>query len=346
MRLNKKIRISITDGLLMLLVILCLFQAELVSYLIQQGSGQLRVLRGSQPIDEILVSNQYTEEQKYKIHLIQDVKAFSVDVLNFNPSRSYSSFYDQQGKHLLRIVTACEPYSFKEYEWQFPLVGKVSYKGYFDVFSAEREFKRLKNAGWDADVSPITAWSTLGYFSDPVFSEMLKKSNGELIELIFHELFHGTIYAPSEVESNENMADFVAEKATLLYLKDKPREVEKYLSEKSSQLKLDSFALHCMRTLDSVYVRMSANTISDVMKASEKKKVMGKMLEELKRNKEFPEKMKLRLSNRLIAGGNAFLMHYQRYSGLKDSLERVFFGKYEGNLPIMIKDWKMNIKSL
>src|SRR5690606_34719233 len=104
-------------------------------------------------------------------------------------------------------------------------------KGFFDKHLASAEVLDLKNKGYDVDVSPVTAYSSLGWFADPLFSGMLQRSKGRFCNLIFHELFHGTLYLPGSVNLNENLASFVAHKATIRFLARDSAELALYLRQ-------------------------------------------------------------------------------------------------------------------
>jgi predicted aminopeptidase len=114
-------------------------------------------------------------------------------------------------------VTACAADSFTPHLWHFPIVGAVPYKGFFDKAAAERERARLEAEGWDTAMQSVMAYSTLGWFTDPVFSTMLAYDDGELVRLVLHELTHGTVYAPGQGEFNETLASFAGHEAAVQF---------------------------------------------------------------------------------------------------------------------------------
>ena len=165
-------------------------------------------------------------------------------------------------RSLLWIVTACEAFELNDYKWKFPFLGAVSYKGFFDSLQAVSECSSLKVKGYDVEISPVSAWSTLGFFSDPVFSSMLQKQKGELAELIFHELFHGTIYVSGQVDLNENLAEFIAEKATLVFFNSDKTNLSDYKMHKAKQNEISYFATSCLERLRQVYRSMEQRKLS------------------------------------------------------------------------------------
>ena len=159
-----------------LLTILCLFNCKSIVYGVQQGMGQLKIVWNAEPLESYLNNDIYPDSLKIKIRLIDEIKKFAVDSLGIYPSKNYSKMYNQNGSPGMYVVTACEPYALEPYQWSFPIVGKFSYKGFFKKKRAVNEAERLKKEGYDTDVGEVNAWSTLGWFKDPVMSSMLQKT--------------------------------------------------------------------------------------------------------------------------------------------------------------------------
>ncbi|MBC7863301.1 MAG: aminopeptidase [Bacteroidia bacterium] len=341
----KKFRIVFTDLLLFSLLGYTLFQVPLTVYGLGQARGQFLIVWNAKDIKELIATGKFNQEETEKLLLVEKIKTFSVDSLNYKPSPNYTNYFDQQGKSLLWIVTACRPFKFEDYEWDFPYLGKVSYRGYFDSLKAEKEGKRLKKLGYDIDVGKVNAWSTLGWFKDPVFSEMLKKHKGELANLLFHELFHGTIYAQNSVDLNENLANFIAHKATMQFLQKDSTELNLYLKDHAEEALYDKFIFKCIGRLDSLYKTFSP-VPDDKIKKEKKIKLLHSFTDELKDQDLLPEKTRKKMKKRFLRSGNAYFMHFTRYDGLADSLEGVLQKKYRGNLSEMIKGLRTEIKSL
>ena len=194
--------------------ILGVFNYKLLKYGIQQLTGQYKIVSNSIPINEYASQNDIPDSIKFKLSLIAEAKEYAFENLALKYSENYSTIYDQQGKPLMWLLTASLPFKMVAREWSFPLVGAFSYKGFFNQKSAEKEFEELKLKGWDVLIREVGGWSTLGWFKDPVLSEMLNRSTGKLAELIIHELTHGTLYIKDSVEFNENLASFVGIKGT------------------------------------------------------------------------------------------------------------------------------------
>jgi predicted aminopeptidase len=122
-------------------------------------------------------------------------------------------------------------FQLKAYEWDFPLIGSFSYKGFFNYDQALEEEDKIRKNGYDTSIDEIAGWSTLGWFKDPVLSDMLDRSSGSLANLIIHELTHGTLYVKDNVDFNENLASFVGDKGALIFLRHKYGENSKEYHE-------------------------------------------------------------------------------------------------------------------
>ncbi|HKC67539.1 MAG TPA: aminopeptidase [Bacteroidia bacterium] len=312
--------------------------ADLALYLIKVSYGQVNLLLHTEKISDVLKSDKISKEEKQKILLIEEIKKYSVDSLGYKPTNNFTSYFNQHNQPILWIVTACKPFSFEAYEWKFPIVGKVSYKGFFNRNGAEKEFLKIYSQGYDADISEVSAWSTLGWLPDPVLSSMLVKSKGRMANLFFHELFHATYYAPSSVDVNENLANFIARKATLKFLQSDTGELNRFVKTTQDDSVYNAFILKGYETLKVLY--NSTEKINELQRLRLKEDMLAKIYAasfHLKLN--YPNRFK-NYSKQILTSKNSFFVDLHRYDGLSDSLEYVFNKKYKGNLKKMIEDLK------
>src|SRR5262249_4112119 len=131
--------------------LVCALNYNTSVYLLRQARGQLSVLTGSVAIDEFTRANALTPSEKENLRLIARVKKYSTDSLGYVPTANFTTVYDQGLSPVLWFITACGPYDFAPYQWRFPLVGDVSYKGFFDKEIAWKEYRHLRALGYDAD---------------------------------------------------------------------------------------------------------------------------------------------------------------------------------------------------
>ena len=315
-----------------------LIYAELALYLTKISYGQINMLISTQKTADVLKDTTISKEEKQKIVLIEEIKKYSVDSLGYKPTKNFTTYFNQHNQPILWIVTACKPLSFEAYEWSFPIVGKVSYKGFFNRNSAQKEFLKIYRQGYDTDISEVSAWSTLGWLPDPILSSMLLKSKGRMANLFFHELFHATYYAPSSVDVNENLANFIARKATLQFLRNDTAELHKFLKTIQDDSVYNNFTFKGYETLNAFYA--SSKEQDSTLRLKKKEDLLVKIyMESFHLKLHYPTRFK-NYNKQILVAKNSFFMDAHRYDGLSDSLNQVFNKKYGGNLKKMIEGLK------
>lgn len=307
-------------------------------YLVYQAQGELSLLSAAQPLVGFEKRSTLTAHEKENLCLISKIKAYSVDSLHYKPTGNYSSIYDQHGKPVLWVITACEPYALKPFEWMFPVVGKVSYKGFFKRERAQKEYNHLVVQGYDVDLRPVSAWSTLGWLHDPVLSSMLKRSKGGLCDLLFHELFHATYYASSSVNLNENMANFVAYQATRRFLKNDTAALREYLHNREDEKRFNIYMLRRIGELKKYYRDIGSRTDRFILKLKAVKEIADSL-------DKLPFHNRSRFTVRkkdVLKFKNAYFLDFVQYDSLQDSLQEVFNKFYAGRIEKMVQDLRLN----
>ncbi|HXX93358.1 MAG TPA: aminopeptidase [Planctomycetota bacterium] len=190
-------------------------------YLLRQGAGQLDILVHSRSVDEMLQDPSVPDSVKERLELIQEIREFGEREMDLRHSDNYTTYYDTSGRPITFIVTACAKDAFVPYTWWFPIVGEVPYKGFFSREDALDEARQLQEEGLDVSLGTASAYSTLGYFRDPILSTMLEYPDEELASLILHELTHGTIFLPGGADFNEGLANFTGWQGALEFAREK-----------------------------------------------------------------------------------------------------------------------------
>lgn len=180
--------------------------------------GQAKLLARQQPVEQVLHNGHLSDQECQKVRLILEVRAFAITQLGLHGGDSYKTFVDVGGPYVSYNVSAAPKDALRPYVWWFPIVGRVPYKGYFKKAYALREAHKLQDQGYDTYVRGVRAYSTLGYFDDPILSSMLSYHDFVLIGTIIHELVHQTVWVKGSVSFNESLANFVGDKGTLAYL--------------------------------------------------------------------------------------------------------------------------------
>ncbi len=190
---------------------------DAVVYYSQAVHGQLGVLAGRRAIDKVLADPATDEALIRQLRLIQQLTIYASSELDLPVDGRYGSYVDWRDSSLVWNVIAAPEFSVEAIRRCFPIVGCVPYRGYFNRGMAEREAERLESEH-DVIVAGAAAYSTLGWFKDPVVSTFVYRREGSLAELIFHELAHGVIYVKGDAGFNEAFATFVGREGASRWL--------------------------------------------------------------------------------------------------------------------------------
>lgn len=194
-------------------------------YLIKSAWSQADLLLSRDSIEEILNSPEkdraLNPEDLKKLRLALEAKSFGESTLGLKKNGNYASYVQLDRPYVSYIVSAAAKDRLEPHLWTFPIVGAVPYKGYFNPDDAKEEAKNLSEKGLDTYVRGATAYSTLGWFDDPVLSSMLRYSDYDLVNLIIHESVHATLYIKSQADFNERLATFIGDIGAELYFKEK-----------------------------------------------------------------------------------------------------------------------------
>ena len=180
-------------------------------YYVQATRGQIEVLSKREPIDDILASPDTPEELSRRLGLVQEARRFSIDELGLPDNKSYQSYSDLERDYVVWNVFAAPEFSLDAREWCYPIVGCVSYRGYFSEAAANKEAEKLSRKGFDVAVGGVPAYSTLGNFNDPILNTMMRWDDVKLVSTLFHELAHQVLYIKDDTAFNESFATAVEE---------------------------------------------------------------------------------------------------------------------------------------
>jgi predicted aminopeptidase len=324
------------------LAILCVYYWSLISYGVGQGLGQLKIIREARPVEEFLNDPGFPDSLKSKLRLIQQARQFAIDSLGLHDTDNYKTLYDQKGIELMWLVMACEPFRLKEKRWDFPIVGSFPYKGFFDREKAMKERDVLERDDWDVSIRNPQGWSTLGWFTDPILSGMLRRGDGDLASLIIHEMVHATIFVKDSSEFNENLASFIgdrgAEEFLLKTFGDTSRRYREFLAEDSDYRKVTGHMLRATQKLDSLY-----NTFQEEdavpWKKERKRQFIQRIVDSMDTLSLSGEpNRKKRIWKKLP--NNTYFISFKTYESKHDSLKDEWVNTFHNDLMAMIRHYK------
>lgn len=152
---------------------------------------------------------------------VRRIRRYAVDELGLEETDSYTTYVTIDRDNLVYVVSAAGELSFERYRWWYPLVGRLPYRGFYELEGARREAAELATRGYDTLVRRVDAYSSLGFVSDPLYSFMREYSEFALAELIIHEMAHATVFVSGRAAFNEEFATLVGREGALSYLRDR-----------------------------------------------------------------------------------------------------------------------------
>ncbi len=191
-----------------------------VLYLSRLGWHQSYITFHSVPVEELLRDEEASQMDKEKVFFIQEVKRYGEERFGLKKTNNYSTFFKVNGP-VLHVITACEKDRLHPYSWNFPLVGKVTYKSFFTTDEALEEKNILDRKGYDTFLQQAAAYSTLGWLRDPIFSSMLEWNESTLANIVLHEMAHATVYFKGRTDLNEQFATFVGNQGAIDFLTER-----------------------------------------------------------------------------------------------------------------------------
>ncbi len=187
-------------------------------YVSEQASRFLALRAKARPAAAVLSDPAAPEAWKSLVGRVARIRKFAIGELGLKDTKNFTSLVVLDADRLATVVQACAELSFDRYLWSYPIVGKLPYQGFFDPKDAEEEAARLRAKGLDVIVRPVDAFSTLGWFDDPLYSFMSTYSDAELADLVIHEMTHATAFTRSPGDFNEELATFVGREGAKAWL--------------------------------------------------------------------------------------------------------------------------------
>jgi predicted aminopeptidase len=191
------------------LAALPLYACSTVGYYGHLARGEYAILAARRPIARVIADPATDAQLKARLQLAAQAREFASDHLDLPRNRSYTQYADLHRPYAMWNEFAAPEFSLDAARQCFPIAGCVAYRGYYDREGAEADAARQRSLGLETWIGGVPAYSTLGWFADPILNTMLRWSDDDLAATIFHELAHQRLYVKGDTEFNESFATFV-----------------------------------------------------------------------------------------------------------------------------------------
>ncbi|MGI6525186.1 MAG: aminopeptidase [Bdellovibrionota bacterium] len=205
-------------------------------YVTRAAYEEIKILNRRESISEIIKKKSLPPDQLAKLELILSAREYAIQI-GLKPKDTFTQYAEITNTPLVWIVSASEADSFTPYTWWFPIVGSVPYKGYFSKNDALDLAAKLRSDGYETYIRGADAFSTLGWFNDPVLSSILKGDDAQIVSTVIHEIVHTTLWFPNLVTLNESMAHFIGLKESINFFDIQLLNCKNCSEEKLSHLK-------------------------------------------------------------------------------------------------------------
>lgn len=251
-----------TLGLLAGLGLAYLVIAPTGHYLLRAAIAEAKILAHRRPIIAMIADSATNPRVSDKLRLVLAARAFAADSIGLRAKQSFTTFSQLERDTLVLVLSGAYRDRLEPYTWWFPVVGRVPYKGFFDFTAAREAARKLEADGFDVYLRPSPAFSTLGWFNDPLLSTSLSADSLGLANTVIHELTHNTFYAPGQAVFNESFANFVGARGSAWFFRARgfPAAAEQADDRWSDEKVLARFWAKLYHSVDSAFKENAADS--------------------------------------------------------------------------------------
>jgi predicted aminopeptidase len=235
-------------------------------YLLRGAWEESRILLRRRSIAALVADTSVPPDTRARLRLVLDARRFAVEQLGLRARKSFSTYAKVDHDTLVLVLTAAFRDRLEPLRWWFPIVGDVPYKGFFNFALARRTRDQLEQRGFDTSLGASSAFSTLGWFNDPLLSTTLRGDTLDLSSTVIHELTHNTLFVSSQVEFNESFASFVGARGAAAFFRSRggERAAERVEEEWADDKLLSSFWKMLSHAVDSAYAEWPSDSAARV----------------------------------------------------------------------------------
>ncbi len=283
-------------------------------YVMRAGVEQAKILWHRKPIAELVASEKTPPLERTKLELVLEARAFA-ESQGLTPGGSFLKYSRVDRDVLLWVLSGSAKTSFSPVTWWFPIVGRVPYKGFFERADGIKELNRLKARHFDAVLRPSPAFSTLGWFDDPLLSTTLRTSENGLVNTVIHEILHSTIWIPGSVSFNESLANTLGHLGAIQFFRERYPEsswVRDAEADWEDEKAFAGYIKGVYEKLDALYSKSKQDGLGEEQILESRQRIVDRSIQEwnsLRTTFKSPgmQKLELQLNNAVIIGYRLYL---------------------------------------
>lgn len=243
-------------------------------YVVRSGLHHNDLFNSRRPVEDVITDPKTGSATRDRLNFVARIMEFAKDA-GLNTDGAYRYFIENKPAVVSYIVQAAYPDRLKPVTWWFPIVGRVPYLGFFKESDRNAKATELSSQGFDVDIGVAGAFSSLGWFDDPIFSSMLDRKDADIAHLFLHELVHRTVWISGSVAFNEQLAEYVAEVLTAQFIETKSsrHELERYLQKREDRRLFHTWLTKLRSKLEGLYEK--STRISNVVLRQRKDEIFS-----------------------------------------------------------------------
>jgi predicted aminopeptidase len=235
-------------------------------YLARAAWEEAKILARRRPIEALVADSTVSPDVRRRLQLVVDARAFAQRSLGLRPGESFTTYSPLESDTLVLVLSAARRDTLQAYTWWFPIVGRFPYKGFFDAGDATAARDDFSRRGFDTYLRPAAAFSTLGWFNDPLLSTTLRMDTLDLAKTVIHELTHNTLFVKGDVAFNESLASFVGARGAASFFRERGHEraARRVDAEWADEKQLGAFWSALAHSIDSAFAAHPGDSLARI----------------------------------------------------------------------------------
>jgi predicted aminopeptidase len=236
-------------------------------YLLRAAYEEAKILSRRVPIERVIADSATSPDLRQRLQLVLAARQYAVDTLGLSAGESFTTFARLDRDTLVLLLSAAYRDRLEAYRWWFPIVGRLPYKGYFKPEAALAARDDFRARGFDTYVRPASAFSTLGWFNDPLLSTTVRGDTTWLVNTVIHELSHNTLFVSGNAEFSESFASFIGARGAEAFFRSRhaPLAADAVIDDWANDQVLGRFWEHAAKALDSAYAQWPNDSAARVV---------------------------------------------------------------------------------